>query len=143
MNSPVPFDDIAPSRATVGGVRRYVAIVAFALAGIAVADLSLFLLHRRTERWVERSRYVMTLAQDANLLAVDRETGIRGFLLSRDSTALEPEVAARTELAADMQSLVTMTADGPEQQERARAIAGTRRVGQRVCRSRARGAGRP
>jgi PAS domain S-box-containing protein len=62
------------------------------------------------------------LARDIRVLVLDRETGVRGFLMSRQQTALAPAVSAQVPLSRKLDSLVAITADNASQQDRAKAI---------------------
>ena len=93
-----------------------------ALVAIAVTAAGLTLAERRAASWVLHGREVARLARNALTLAVDQETGLRGYLLTRDPVSLAPDVAARARLAPTLDSLVAATADNPTQQARARAI---------------------
>ena len=97
-------------------------IAALALVGIAVTVALLHLAHRGSKRWVLHSREVARLAREARALATDRETGIRGYLLSRDSLSLAPEFTARPRLTVALDSLRELTRDNPAQQRRAEAV---------------------
>ena len=103
---------------------RAVAWVAAAclLALSAVAGL-FFLLTVRSAHWVEHSREVTAIAGRVLELTVDRETGLRGYLLTHDPTSLQPEVEARKTLPGTLDALIRITADNPSQALRARDIA--------------------
>jgi len=66
-----------------------------------------------------RSRNTARIARDARMLATDRETALRGFLLSGKEISLEPDAIARPLLKAKLDSLVSMTAGSVAQNERA------------------------
>jgi two-component system, cell cycle sensor histidine kinase and response regulator CckA len=100
-------------------VRRAFWIAGLALVGVAVTFGVLDTTRAQTERWVLHSREVSRLARQALTLAIDQETGIRGYLLTRDRRSLDPEVAARAQLARKLDSLVAMTADNRVQHRRA------------------------
>jgi len=103
-------------------LRRSLWIGTVALAGIAASVGALFLAKEWSTRWALHARDVSRLARDARALATDRETGVRGYLLSGDTTSLAPEVAARAALGRELDSLIALTADNPAQQARARAV---------------------
>jgi two-component system, cell cycle sensor histidine kinase and response regulator CckA len=94
-----------------------VALVAIALtfAGLSAAE-------KAGRRWVRQSRELSRIARDAHGLATDRETGLRGFLLSGKEASLAPEVAARPLLRVKLDSLSRLTATRRTQAERASAI---------------------
>jgi PAS domain S-box-containing protein len=109
----------ATAKETSSLLRRAFWIAGLALVGIAVTLGVLDAARARTEGWVLRSREVSRLARQALTLAIDRETGIRGYLLTGDLRSLEPEVAARAQLPRKLDSLAAMTADNPAQRRRA------------------------
>jgi PAS domain S-box-containing protein len=88
-------------------------VVAASLTVLAVGQA------RSTER-VLHGREVARTAREALGLALDRETGLRGYLLSHDKRSLEPEIAARTVLPLKLDTLIALTQDNPLQQARAR-----------------------
>src|SRR5687768_14453852 len=100
-------------------LRRLFWIAGLALLGVAATFGVLDTTRARTERWVHHSRDVARLARQAQTLAIDRETSIRGYLLTRDLRSLAREVATRPQLARKLDSLVAMAADNPVQRRRA------------------------
>ena len=107
---------------SISGLRRYPLYFALAVLGIVVTDLTVYSLRERSTIATSHSRLVARVARDALILAVDRESAIRGFLITGDSVSLEPEFEARVAHPAKLDSLVSLTADNPAQQQRARAI---------------------
>ena len=95
---------------------------ALAVLGIVASDLTVYTLRERATSRTSHSRRVARVARDALVLAVDRESAIRGFLLTGDSVSLQPEFEARALHSAKLDSLVSLTADNPSQQQRAQAI---------------------
>jgi PAS domain S-box-containing protein len=112
-----PVADAADAAESVKALRR--TRVAFgAGVGITLLALLVFLglftaLHRAQSALLA-SRQVARLSRAAIALAVDRETGVRGFLLSRDPAALEPEEAARPALDTTLRALAAATAGTPD-----------------------------
>jgi two-component system cell cycle sensor histidine kinase/response regulator CckA len=100
-------------------LRRLFWIAGLALLGVAATFGVLDTTRARTERWVHHSRDVARLARQAQTLAIDRETSIRGYLLTRDRRSLAREVETRPQLARKLDSLVAMTADNAVQRRRA------------------------
>src|SRR5687767_9219667 len=94
-------------------------IAGLALLGVAATFGVLDNARTRTERSSFHSREVSRLARQALTLAIDRETGILGYLLTGDRRSLDPEIAARDRLPRKLDSLVVMTADNPMQRRRA------------------------
>ena len=105
-----------------GTVRR--AVWPPVLAMIALAGVLIFLVFRLldTAAWVSHSSQVILQANRCLRLAVDMETGKRGFLLDGDPLFLQPYTAAEKEIGGAFDRLVVLTADNPEQQTRAREM---------------------
>jgi CHASE3 domain sensor protein len=71
----------------------------------------------RLEQWVDHTDQVIAKANDAQRRIIDQETGLRGFLLARDPTFLDPlERAAVEQSLGELRALV---GDNPLQVERA------------------------
>lgn len=66
----------------------------------------------------DRSDAVLAQAVSVRQLLVDRETGLRGFLLTGDPVFLEPYEAAGTRLPGEVDRLESLVVDGQEQQAR-------------------------
>ncbi len=90
---------------------------------IAVTVVAVALAQVRAQQAALASREVVRKARRAQLLALNRESGVRGFLLSGDSASLAPDFAAREPLRATLDSLVRRTVENPPQQRRALAFA--------------------
>ena len=105
-----------------GPLRRAFWVGSLCLMGVAAALGALAEVQRESTERVLHGRNVARVARQALGLAVDRETGIRGFLLSGDTRSLAPEMAARAALPPKLDTLLTLTRDNPRQQARAREI---------------------
>ena len=90
---------------------------------ISVTVVAVALAQVRAQRAALESREVVRKARRAQLLAVNRETGVRGYLLSGDSVSLAPDFAAREPLRATLDSLALRTVENPPQHRRALAFA--------------------
>jgi diguanylate cyclase (GGDEF)-like protein/PAS domain S-box-containing protein len=101
--------------------QRASVVAAIALAGIAATVGAANLVVEHTHEWARVSRETARIARHGFALAIDRETSVRGFLLTRDSASLAPERVAGPALAASLDSLDRLTADEPAQHARARA----------------------
>ena len=64
---------------------------------------------------VEHTQIIMNNLQKVHSMVVDAETGQSGFLLTKDSSFLEPLLYARGELPLILDSLRELTADNPPQ----------------------------
>jgi CheY-like chemotaxis protein/signal transduction histidine kinase/CHASE3 domain sensor protein len=71
---------------------------------------------------VERSERVIRQANEVAKLAVDQETGMRGFLITGDETFLAPYISGHAKTGAAMTSLMAEVADDPDQVEHLRQI---------------------
>ena len=109
-------------RQVFGLLRRLFWTAAFAVLILAIAISVLYFARQRSERWVRNARELGRISREAQTFATDRETGIRGFLLTRDTVTLEPERQARLHLTAAVDSLVELTDGNPEQNARAHAV---------------------
>src|SRR3712207_8782998 len=72
------------------------------LAAVLASIVALF--EQRARRLVRHSREVARIARQVEKLAIDRETGLRGYLLTGDSTLLAPELARSEEHTSELQS---------------------------------------
>jgi len=97
------------------GVFRY---AAGALVALAVTVGALDWIARRFDRELRRSGEVVRVARQAYELSLDREAAVRGYLLTRDSSALAPELVARVPLAIAIDSLRVLTENDEAQSQR-------------------------
>ena len=96
-------------------------------AGLIAIGLSFALLSWLNQRGLDmlvESQRTGRVAREARSLVLDRETGIREFLVSGQRVSLAPEIKARLPLTHKLDSLVSLTRDNASQQDRARAIRG-------------------
>src|SRR5262245_6112947 len=89
----------------------------FAVLLLAVDDL------RGAARATHASQEVLATANEMERLVIDLETGVRGFVLTRDERFLEPWDNARRNLPARAAALERQSAADPEQERRARQLA--------------------
>jgi signal transduction histidine kinase len=75
------------------------------------------------ERRETRSKNVLEATLGLEKLVVDLETGQRGFVFTGDDRLLEPWKSARRELRVKLPAFVRLSAENPEQQRLARALA--------------------
>ena len=93
--------------------------------GIVAVGLSFALfswLNQRSVSLVMESQRTGRIAREARNLVLDRETGIRGYLLSGQRISLAPEFTARDPLSYKLDSLMLLTHEDVSQQDRARAV---------------------
>ena len=93
--------------------------VGLATAIVFVA-LIFYLLNAMT--WVEHSQRVIGDSNEIIKLAVDRETGMRGFLITGDESFLAPYNLGRAKLNTQIESLMELVSDNPPQVERLRRV---------------------
>jgi len=86
---------------------------------LLIAGVLEFQVRRLTEaqNWVDHTDVVLAQARLLLRFMVDQETGLRGFLLTRDDRFLEPYQAAEQHLQAQFQLLANRIADNPEQKQ--------------------------
>jgi signal transduction histidine kinase len=99
------------------GLLALIVGAAFAVLLSSVADL------RRAEERATRSHDVLVTANRLERLAVDLETGQRGFVITGQASYLKPWRAARATFMGQARALSQLVADNPEQHRRAQAIA--------------------
>jgi two-component system cell cycle sensor histidine kinase/response regulator CckA len=89
---------------------------------VALSFMALAWLNHTSFALLLDSQETGRVARESRTLAIDRETGIRGYLLSHQDISLAPELAARDALKAKLDSLVFLTRGDVAQEERAMAI---------------------
>ena len=72
--------------------------------------------------WVEHTERVIGHANEVSKLAVDQESGLRGFLLTSDESFLAPYTLGKAKSAAAMATLAGLVADNPPQVDRLKRI---------------------
>ena len=107
----------------IAGLRRYSMLFAVALVAFGVAEVLVFAVQRSAANWADHSRQVAALARTAEMEALERQASVRDHLLSATEDVRAAARTAGARLTADLDSLVTLTADNPPQQARVRAIA--------------------
>lgn len=97
-----------------------------AASDMARAELSQCMAYsQESAGWVEHTHSVIASATQLLALAVDMETGMRGYLLAGDSAFLEPYESGRESFFADLEALQQTVSDNPAQVERLADIAVT------------------
>ncbi|UBM23505.1 response regulator [Pseudomonas sp. p1(2021b)] len=69
-------------------------------------------------QWVEHTDRVIGNANETAKLAIDMETGMRGFLISGEERFLDPYEVAKPRIFNSLQALRSMVMDNPQQVER-------------------------
>lgn len=108
----------------------------FAIATLLLAVIVFFAFRSITSlgetlKWEKHTHEVINQLDDALNLAVDAETGARGFLITADETILEPYNRARQRIGGNLTQLRNLTADSPAQTEKVAALEKT--IGERLA----------
>ena len=101
--------------------RLLVRLLALPIVTLALLALTLaygFRLVQRSARRVDRSDQVIAHANNLVKLVVDEETGLRGFLLTSDTTFLQPYQEATQQLEPEFSALFNLVRRDPEQTAR-------------------------
>jgi PAS domain S-box-containing protein len=106
---------------------------------VALALLALTLVYgfrqvQRSARRVDRSDQVIAQANNLVKLMVDEETGLRGFLLTRDTTFLQPYQEATQHLEPEFEALFKLIRRDPEQTARLQRMQTAARAWQQSAR---------
>ncbi|CAB3755682.1 response regulator [Paraburkholderia humisilvae] len=103
-------------------IRRNIALpLAVGLAMIAVF-VALIAYLVSTVNWVEHSERVIGNGNELMRLAVDRESALRGFLLTGDDSFLAPYQAGQPRFQAQIAELTDLVSDNPAQIDRLKRI---------------------
>ncbi len=73
---------------------------------------------RDSEKWVQHTEKVISKSRNILLLTIDIETSSRGFVITYDSTFLEPLKTAKKTIFENIRQLKQLTQDNPAQQRR-------------------------
>jgi signal transduction histidine kinase len=98
------------------GLLALIVGAAFAILLSSVADL------QQAEERATKSHDVLVTANRLERLAVDLETGQRGFVITGQRRFLEPWYTARATFMGQAETLSRLVADNPDQHRRAQAI---------------------
>src|SRR5919201_2804416 len=98
------------------------AIVALALAALFVLLLLAIVGFRHASLTARHAQEAIASANRLETVALDLETGLRGFVITRDERSLQPWKKAQKAYPGQMSELLRLSADSPPQEARARAI---------------------
>jgi signal transduction histidine kinase len=105
------------------------AAMGLAAAAVAAALVTLFALllvailsYRHASVTARHAQQAIASANRLETLALDLETGLRGFIITNDERSLKPWRKARADYPAQMRQLLRLASDDPAQERRARAI---------------------
>jgi PAS domain S-box-containing protein len=102
-------------------LRRAFWIGAGALVAVALTFALLSWLNHRSLQLVLDSQQISRIARESRGLVIDRESSVRGYLISHQQISLVPEFSARPALASKLDSLVILSHSSVSQSDRARA----------------------
>ena len=89
------------------------------LAGTLVVEIVLLSV---SLRWVDHSDQVISTARQLQRQVIQMETGLRGYYLTGDQTFLESYTEAKSNVPAQADYLLSLTADNPSQQQRLKQL---------------------
>ena len=99
-------------------VRRLFGLGLLALGGVIVTLTLIAVVQLMSRSQILQGRQVTLLAREVNTLLLDRQSGVRGYLLTTDTMALAPEIAGRAHFDRTLDSLRAITADDTASQAR-------------------------
>lgn len=102
-----------------GLVSGILTLISVAVAALVFANLKQI---SNTSNWNDHTHKVLTQIDIAGAAMVDQETGVRGYLISRNDNFLAPYRSGGKHLGAAVAELSTLTADNAEQQTRIAAL---------------------
>ena len=88
----------------------------------AILFLALILNLLASMNWVEHTVQVISNATEITKLAVDMQSGLRGFLLTGNDAFMTPYTLAKPKISANIDNLSELVADNPAQVERLHRI---------------------
>ncbi len=103
-------------------LQRNIALPLIAGIATALAFVGLIFYLLSAMNWVEHSERVIGSANKVAKLAVDQETGMRGFLLTGDESFLEPYKLGKPKMDVDLDALKELVSDSQPQLERVNRI---------------------
>ncbi len=104
-------------------IRRLMWFAGGALSFFAITVGAFYWLQHQAVRDLGHTREVARIGRTTAGLAIDRETGIRGYVITHDAISLAPDVLARKQLPIMLDSLRSLTRGDSAQAHHVRAIA--------------------
>jgi CheY-like chemotaxis protein/CHASE3 domain sensor protein len=104
-------------------IQRNIALPLGVGVAMAIVFIALIFYLLNAMSWVEHSERVIGNAFDLQKLAVDREDGVRGFLITGDESFLAPYDLGKARFSSEIESLMALVSDNPPQVDRLRQIA--------------------
>jgi signal transduction histidine kinase len=100
-----------------------------AAAAVAAALVTLFALllvailsYRDASNTARHAQQAIASANQLEILALDLETGLRGFIITRRQSSLKPWQEARRHYSSDVKQFLRLASDDPTQAERAQGV---------------------
>ncbi|MGK2961950.1 MAG: CHASE3 domain-containing protein, partial [Gemmatimonadaceae bacterium] len=106
----------------VGGLRRVFGLGAIGLAVAVIAMLSLFIVDGRIERSAAVSRDLIEIGRRADFFAIERQSEVRGYVISGRETRHAPDPALARRFAVTVDSLVASSSHDEQRLARAHGI---------------------
>ena len=103
-------------------LRRTVALPVALLVCLAVILLSEVLLLSDSLKWVDHSDKVISSSRQVFRTMVEMDTNLRAYSLTHDQGFLEPFGEAKTRLPGEIEALLNLVRDNPDQQARLRDV---------------------
>jgi PAS domain S-box-containing protein len=113
---------------------RLIAVPIIALGLLALCMVYGFRQVQRSARRVDRSDQVIAHANNLLKLMVDRETGLRGFLLTRDQAFLQPYTDANPKIDIEFATLFRLVRRDPDQTARLKSLQTASQAWQQIAR---------
>src|SRR5208283_4984089 len=118
MDPGSPDDDVAFRKRLTRNL-----VVPFVLLGLLSAVFAVQIIYLSSlSAWVDHTDQVIAQGNLVERLFLDAETGLRGFLLTRDPDFLHPYAEAASETSPAIDNLTNLTSDNPAQQARLRDL---------------------
>ena len=83
--------------------------------------------------WVEHSERVIGDANEVSKMSAEMETGMRGFIITKDDAFLAPYKAAAPRIEAELETLLDEVSDNPQQVARVRKIQAAQKLWQQFA----------
>jgi len=93
-------------------VRRLFGLGLLALGGVILTLTLIVVVQLMSRSQILEGRQVTLLAREVHTLLLDRQAGVRGYLLTTDTAAIAPEILDRTQFDRTLDSLFADGFDG-------------------------------
>jgi len=110
-----------------------VPLIAMVIVGVMLVLAILELTSMAT--WVDHADRVIAATNMLQLMTIDEETGVRGFLITHDPATLEPWTDAQRQIAKQFDALGVLIRDNPSQQQKLLRIRAKHDLWQKVAKN--------